>query len=60
MVGDLVLAKDITLDDVGLPGLGDIGHSLGKDGITVVGAAVLGQETDEALSPRLSALCRGW
>jgi hypothetical protein len=45
----MVLAKYVTLDDAGLAGLADVGDATGQNGISVVGAAVPGQEADEAL-----------
>lgn len=49
-VGDrichVVSAKDVALDDAGLPGLRNVAHALGENGVTVIGAAILGQEAD--------------
>jgi hypothetical protein len=49
LVGNPVLAKDVTLDDSGLGGFGDIAHSGWKKSIAVIDLAILGQEADEAL-----------
>jgi hypothetical protein len=49
LVGHVVLAEDVALDDAGLAGLADVGDAAREDGIAVVGAAVAGQEADEAL-----------
>lgn len=44
-----MLAKDVALDNAGLASLGDVGDAPRENGIAVVGAAVPGQEADEAL-----------
>jgi len=49
LVGHVVLAKDVALDDAGLARLADVGDAAGQDGIAVVGPAVPGQEADETL-----------
>jgi len=49
LVGHVVLAKDVALDDAGLARLADVGDAAGQDGVAVVGPAVPGQEADEAL-----------
>lgn len=49
LVGDVVLAEDVALDDTGLACFADISDTSGQDGIAVVSAAVPGQEADEAL-----------
>jgi hypothetical protein len=49
LVGNIVLAKDVAGDDAGLAGLADVADAARQDGISVVGAAVPGQEADEAL-----------
>jgi hypothetical protein len=49
LVGDMVLAEDVALDDAGLAGLADVGDAAREDGVAVVGAAVPGEEADEAL-----------
>lgn len=49
VVGDVVLAKDVALDDAGLAGLADVGDAAREDGVAVVGPAIPGQEADEAL-----------
>lgn len=54
VVGDLVLAEDVPLDDARLLGLGDVGHAGGQDRIAVVDPAIPGEEADESL-----LLCRG-
>lgn len=57
LVGDIVLAKDVTLNNACLACFGDVGDASRENGIAVVGAAVPGQEADEALSKvRLSGL----
>lgn len=49
LLGNPVLAEDVTLDDSGLGGFGDIAHSRWKNSIAVVDLAILGQEADEVL-----------
>lgn len=49
MLGNPVLAEDVTLDDSGLGGFGDIVYSGWKDSIAVVDLAILSQEADEVL-----------
>lgn len=49
LIGHLVLAEDITRDDAGLPGLGDICDTLGQNGITIVNPAISGEKADETL-----------
>ena len=49
LVGDVVLAEDVALDDAGLAGLADVGDAAREDGVAVVGPAIPGQEADEAL-----------
>ena len=53
----MVLAKDVAGDDPGLSRFGKIGGTGGEDGVTVVGAAVSGEEADEALVRRRLAIC---
>lgn len=49
LLGNPVLAEDVTLDDSGLGGFGDIAHSGWEDSIAVVDLAILSQEADEVL-----------
>lgn len=49
LLGNPVLAEDVTLDDSGLGGLGDVAHSGWEDSIAVVDLAILSQEADEVL-----------
>jgi hypothetical protein len=49
VVGDVVLAEDVALNDAGLAGLADVGDAAREDGVAVVGPAIAGQEADEAL-----------
>lgn len=42
LISYFVLSEDISLDDTGLSGLGDVRHPPREDGISVVGAAVPG------------------
>lgn len=49
LVRHVVLAENIPLQDSRLRGLGDVGDAMGEDGITVVGVAVFGEETNEPL-----------
>lgn len=49
MLGNPVLAEDVTLDDSGLGGFCDIAHSGWKNSIAVVDLAILSQEADEVL-----------
>ena len=41
--------KDVAGDEVRLGRLGNVGRALGQDRVAVVGAAVAGEEADEAL-----------
>lgn len=45
----MVLAEDVSLDDAGAGGFGDVADSGGEDGVSVVDMAVFGEEADEAL-----------
>lgn len=49
LVGNPVLAEDVTLDDSGIGGFGDIAHSRWEYSIAVIDLAILGQEADEVL-----------
>jgi hypothetical protein len=49
LVGNPVLAKDVTLDDFGLGGFGDIAHSGWENSIAVIDLAILSQEADKVL-----------
>ncbi len=56
LVRHLVPAEDVPGDDVGVPGLGDVRHAPGQDGIAVVGASVLGEEADKTLRAQVGIL----
>jgi len=59
LVGHIMLAEDIALDDVRLGRFGDVRDAPGQDGITVVSAAILGQKADESLGgARVSTACQ--
>ena len=49
LLGNPVLAEDVTLDDSGLGGFGDIAHAGWENSIAVVDFAILSQEADEVL-----------
>lgn len=49
LVGDAVRAKDVPRDDARLPRLAYVRRAPGQDGVAVEGAAVLGEEADQAL-----------
>lgn len=50
LVRHIILAKDVSLDDTGSLSFGNVADSLRQNGITVICAAVFGQEADETLS----------
>lgn len=43
-----MLSKNLTLDDFGLLGLGNVGHSSRENCISIICSAVFGQEPDKA------------
>jgi hypothetical protein len=45
----VILAKDVSLDDSSLFCLDHITDALWKDGVAVIGAAISGEKSDEAL-----------
>lgn len=49
LVRNLVAAKDVSLDDAGTLSLGNVRHSVGEDGIAIVGAPVAGQKSNQPL-----------
>ena len=49
LVGEGVGAEDVAADDAGAGSLGEVGDIGWEDGVAVVGAAVAGEEADEAL-----------
>jgi hypothetical protein len=49
IVTNIMLAKDIASNDLGLLGLTDVGHAARENSISVVCSAVLGQKADESL-----------
>lgn len=49
LVGDMVLAKDVAMDDSGGFGARDVGDAAREDGVAVVGSSVAGEESNEAL-----------
>lgn len=49
LVAHVVFPKDVASDDAGALGLGDVAHALGQNGVSIVGAAVLGQEAYKSL-----------
>lgn len=49
LVRHLVAAENITADDTSLLGLSNVSRAAWQDGISIVGAAVLGQEPDQSL-----------
>lgn len=49
LISHLVLAENVTLDDFGLLCLANVGDSSGKNCISIVRAAILSQEPDQAL-----------
>ncbi len=49
LVGHLVFAIDVPLDDAGLLRLGQVCYALRQDGVAVVGLAVFGEESHKSL-----------
>jgi hypothetical protein len=49
LVGNAVLAKDVTLDYSCLGGFGDVTYAGGKGGVSVVDVTILGQKADQTL-----------
>lgn len=50
LVRNLVGAEDVTRDEAGLLGFGDVRHAIRKDGVAVVDARIGADEADEALA----------
>jgi hypothetical protein len=44
-----MLSEDLASNDLGLLGLGNICHSMGKNCISIIGSPIFGEEPDKSL-----------
>lgn len=44
-----MLTKDISLDNPGTLGLGNVRFSVGEDGVAIIGVSIVGEESNKPL-----------